>query len=78
LGHEGLLGLVRSLTVGPEEGPVAFGHALVARLKGFQGSGSQGDDETLILLQRQPGIGQLRTSQGGGRRNTGPARRKPR
>lgn len=78
LGHEGLLGLVCSLTVGPEEGPVAFGHALVARLKGFQGSGPQRDDETLILLQRQPGIGQLRTSQGSGRRSTGPARKKPR
>jgi sigma-B regulation protein RsbU (phosphoserine phosphatase) len=78
LGHEGLLGLVRSLTVGPLEGPVAFGQALVARLKGFQGIGPQRDDETLIVLQRQPGNGQLRTSQGSGRRNTGPARRKPR
>jgi sigma-B regulation protein RsbU (phosphoserine phosphatase) len=53
LGHDGLLALVRGSTISPGEGPVAFGHALVARLKAFQGSGPQRDDETLVLLQRQ-------------------------
>jgi sigma-B regulation protein RsbU (phosphoserine phosphatase) len=56
LGREGLLAMVRGLTLSPMEGPVAFGHALVARLKEFQGSGPQRDDETLVLIQRQPGI----------------------
>jgi len=59
LGHEGLLELVRGMTISPLEGPVAFGHALVARLKGFQGSSPQRDDETLVLLQRQTEIGQF-------------------
>ena len=53
LGQEGLLALVRDLPVDPLEGPVAFGHALVARLKRFQGSRPQRDDETLVLIQRQ-------------------------
>jgi sigma-B regulation protein RsbU (phosphoserine phosphatase) len=53
LGHEGLLTLVRNLTISPIEGPAAFGHALVAGLKGFQGSGPQRDDETIVLIQRQ-------------------------
>ena len=59
LGHEGLLALVRDLTVDLREGPVAFGHALAAGLKGFQGNGPQLDDETLVLIQRQTGIGQV-------------------
>jgi len=59
LGHEGLLALIRGLTISPLEGPVAFGHALVAGLKWFQGSGPQRDDETLVLLQRQAGLGQF-------------------
>jgi len=59
LGHDGLLELVHSLTISPLQGPVAFGHALVARLKAFQGNGAQRDDETLILLQRQTKIGQV-------------------
>ncbi|MFZ0960325.1 MAG: PP2C family protein-serine/threonine phosphatase [Terriglobia bacterium] len=59
LSHEGLLALVRGLTISPLEGPVAFGHALVAKLKRFQGSGPQRDDETLVLLQRQAEIGQF-------------------
>jgi hypothetical protein len=39
--------------------PVAFGHALAARLKRFQGSRPQRDDETLVLIQRQTGIEQV-------------------
>ena len=58
LGHEGLLAMVRDLPVDGREGSVAFGQALVARLKDFRGKGPQLDDETLILLQRQAGIGQ--------------------
>jgi sigma-B regulation protein RsbU (phosphoserine phosphatase) len=57
LGQEGLLEVVRGLTISSEKGPVAFGHALVARLRKFQGSGPQRDDETLVLLQRQAEIG---------------------
>jgi sigma-B regulation protein RsbU (phosphoserine phosphatase) len=53
LGQEGLLALVRGLPLDSLEGPVAFGHALVARLKEFRGSGPQRDDETLVVLQRQ-------------------------
>src|SRR5437867_283722 len=53
LGREGLLALVRGLAVDAPEGPVAFGHALGARLKEFRGSGPQRDDETLVVLQRQ-------------------------
>jgi len=60
LGHEGLLALVRGLTINPLEGPAAFGHVLAARLKRFRGNGPQRDDETLVLLQRQAGIGQAR------------------
>jgi sigma-B regulation protein RsbU (phosphoserine phosphatase) len=59
LGQEGLLSLVRDLPVDPLQGPVAFGHALVARLKRFQGSRPQRDDETLVLIQRQTGIEQV-------------------
>ena len=59
LGHEGLLALVRSLTISPLAGPVAFGHALVTRLKGFRGNAPQRDDETVVLLQRQSGNGQV-------------------
>ena len=57
LGHEGLLALARGLTISPLQGPVAFGHALVARLKGFQGDRPQRDDQTLVLLQRQAQFG---------------------
>jgi sigma-B regulation protein RsbU (phosphoserine phosphatase) len=59
LGHAGLLALVRDMPVGPQEGPVAFGNAPVARLKRFRGSGRQRDDETLVLIQRQTGIEQI-------------------
>jgi sigma-B regulation protein RsbU (phosphoserine phosphatase) len=59
LGHDGLLALARGLTISPLAGPVAFGHALVARLRKFQGSGPQRDDETLVLLQRQTNSGIL-------------------
>jgi serine phosphatase RsbU (regulator of sigma subunit) len=58
LGHEGLLAMVRGLTKSPLEGPVGFGHALVAGLESFRGNGPQRDDETLMLLQRQAGNGQ--------------------
>jgi sigma-B regulation protein RsbU (phosphoserine phosphatase) len=58
LGQEGLLALVRDLPVDPLEGPVAFGHTLVARLKRFRGSRPRRDDETLVLLQRQTGVQQ--------------------
>jgi phosphoserine phosphatase RsbU/P len=37
LGHEGLMELVRGLTLSPDQGPVEFGHALSARLDGFRG-----------------------------------------
>jgi sigma-B regulation protein RsbU (phosphoserine phosphatase) len=53
LGHQGLLALVRDLTISPTEGPAAFGPALAARVKKFQGTGPQRDDETLVLIQRQ-------------------------
>ena len=53
LGHEGLLALVRGLTISPSKGPVAFGQALVAGLKSFRGRAPQRDDETLVLIQRQ-------------------------
>jgi phosphoserine phosphatase RsbU/P len=56
LGREGLLALVHDLPADSLEGPVAFGQALVERLKGFRGSGRQRDDETLVVLQRQTGI----------------------
>jgi serine phosphatase RsbU (regulator of sigma subunit) len=56
LGHEGLLELVRGLEVGPLDGPVTFGHALMAKLQRFRGSGPQRDDETLVLIQRQTEI----------------------
>jgi len=59
LGHAGFLALVRDLPVVLLEGPVAFGHALVARLKRFQGNAPQHDDETLVLIQRQAGIEQV-------------------
>ena len=41
------------------EGPVAFGQALVARLKKFQGNDALRDDETVVLLQRQAEVGQV-------------------
>jgi hypothetical protein len=53
------LALARDLPVDPMEGPVAFGHALVARLKRSQGSRPQRDDEALVLIQRQTGIEQI-------------------
>jgi sigma-B regulation protein RsbU (phosphoserine phosphatase) len=59
LGHDGLLELVRDLAVNPQEGPVAFGRALVARLKAFRATAPQRDDETLVLIQRQGTIGQI-------------------
>jgi phosphoserine phosphatase RsbU/P len=59
LGQEGLLALVRGLPVDPMEGPVAFSHALVARLERFRGRGPRQDDETLVQIQRQTGIGQV-------------------
>ena len=59
LGHEGLLAVVRDLTISPLEGPAAFGHALVARLEEFRGNASRRDDETLVLLQRQARTGQV-------------------
>jgi phosphoserine phosphatase RsbU/P len=59
LGQRGLLALVRGLPRDSLKGPVAFGHALVTRLKRFRGSGSQRDDETLVVLQRQTGIEQV-------------------
>jgi sigma-B regulation protein RsbU (phosphoserine phosphatase) len=59
LGQEGLLAMVRDLPVEPMDGPVAFGHALVARLKRFQENGTQRDDETLVLIQRQTGVEQV-------------------
>jgi sigma-B regulation protein RsbU (phosphoserine phosphatase) len=59
LGHEGLLELVRSMTLSPLQGPVAFGHALVTRLKAFQGNAPQRDDETVVLLQRETITGQI-------------------
>jgi sigma-B regulation protein RsbU (phosphoserine phosphatase) len=59
LGQEGLLELVRGATISLNEGPAAFGHALVARLKEFQGGAPQRDDETLVLLQRQAESGQF-------------------
>ena len=60
LGQEGLLALVRGLPVDSPEGPVAFGHALGARLKRFRGGAAQRDDETLVVLQRPRGIEQGR------------------
>jgi len=59
LGHEGLLTLVRGLTISQAEGPVAFGKALAAKLNGFRGSAPQRDDETLVLIQRQTSSGQI-------------------
>jgi sigma-B regulation protein RsbU (phosphoserine phosphatase) len=59
LGQEGLLALVRDLPVDPLGGPVAFGHALVAKLERFRGRGPRQDDETLVLLQRQTGVEQV-------------------
>jgi phosphoserine phosphatase RsbU/P len=56
LGLEGLMALVRGLPLDPPKGPTAFGHALVAKLKGFRGSGPQHDDETIVLIQRQTEI----------------------
>jgi len=58
LGHDGLMALVRDLPGDPLKGPVAFGHSLVAKLKGFRGSEPQRDDETIVLIQRQTGIEQ--------------------
>lgn len=59
LGHEGLLALVRGLTISPLEGPVAFGKALAGGLEGFRGKAPQRDDETIVLLQRHAEIGQV-------------------
>jgi phosphoserine phosphatase RsbU/P len=59
LGQEGLLALARGLPVDSPEGPAAFGHALVAGLQRFRGGGTQRDDETLVVLQRQTGIEQV-------------------
>jgi len=59
LGHEGLLALVRGLTIGPLGGPVAFGQALAGGLERFRGSALQRDDETIVLLQRHAEIGQF-------------------
>jgi serine phosphatase RsbU (regulator of sigma subunit) len=59
LGHEGLLALVAGLTISPTEGPAAFGHALAAGVKKFQGKGAQRDDETLVVIQRQAEFGQF-------------------
>jgi phosphoserine phosphatase RsbU/P len=59
MGHEGLLEVVRGMTISPREGPVAFGQALAAKLKAFQGNGPQRDDETLVVIQRQPKTGQI-------------------
>jgi sigma-B regulation protein RsbU (phosphoserine phosphatase) len=59
LGHEGLLALVRGLTLSPLEGPVAFGQALMGGFQRFRGNAPQRDDETLVLLQRQAAIGQI-------------------
>jgi sigma-B regulation protein RsbU (phosphoserine phosphatase) len=59
LGHEGLLALVRGMIISPTEGPVAFGPALAAAVKMFQGSGPRRDDETLVLIQRQAEIRQI-------------------
>ena len=53
LGQTGLLALVQSLPVHLLERPGAFGHAVVDRLKRFQGSNPQGDDETVVLIHRQ-------------------------
>ena len=72
LGREGLLALVRALPVDPLKGPVAFGHALVATLKGFRGSRPPRDDETIVLIQRQTGIepgGGIETHDGRGSSN---------
>ncbi len=69
LGQEGLLAMARSLPVDPREGPVAFGHALLATLQRFRGSAPQRDDETLAVLQRQTGIervGKVGTDDGWG------------
>ncbi len=55
LGQEGLLALVRDLPVDLLAEPVAFGHALIEKLKSFRGNGSQRDDETIVLLQRPTG-----------------------
>ncbi|HVP50809.1 MAG TPA: PP2C family protein-serine/threonine phosphatase [Terriglobales bacterium] len=52
LGLEGLLELVRGVPIDSEEGPAAFGPALIEKLKKFRGSEPQRDDETLVLLQR--------------------------
>jgi sigma-B regulation protein RsbU (phosphoserine phosphatase) len=60
LGQDGLLAMVRDLPMDSLEGPAAFGHALVERLKKFRGSGAQRDDETVVVLQRQTEIGQER------------------
>jgi sigma-B regulation protein RsbU (phosphoserine phosphatase) len=59
LGAEGLLAIAHELTVSPLEGPVAFGHALVARLREYRGRGPQRDDETLVVIQRQAEPGQF-------------------
>jgi phosphoserine phosphatase RsbU/P len=56
LGQEGLLALVRGLSMDLQKGPVAFGHSLVAELKRFRGSGPRRDDETIVVLQRQTGL----------------------
>ncbi len=59
LGHDGLMALVRELPPPPEHGPVEFGHALSGRLKAFRGRSPQRDDETLVLLRREVGPGQI-------------------
>jgi len=55
LGLEGLMALVQGLPHDLREGPAAFGHALLAKLKRFRGSGVQHDDETIVLIQRRMG-----------------------
>jgi phosphoserine phosphatase RsbU/P len=56
LGQQGLLALVRSLPLHGRVGPEEFGPALHEKFRSFRGNGPQRDDETILLLQRQPGV----------------------
>ena len=57
LGHEGLLALLRGMSLSPDRGPVEFGHDLLACFDAFRGKSTQRDDETIVLLRREQGFG---------------------
>jgi len=56
LGHNGLFALLQALDLNPGQGVAALGSALTTKLREFRGNGSQRDDETLILIQREAAI----------------------